>query len=100
MKPKTRIQRLLRQTIVLAALMVSGAVYAGSSGQADLESPKLFIGAKEGKIIEIMDEISNNTPYVFIYEDEVKKELNKKIKIEHGKNLQDVLTEISKQSAL
>ena len=100
MKPKIRIQRLLRQVIVLTAFVVSGTAYAGSSGQSDLEGPTSFISPKEGKIIEIMDDISNNTPYVFIYEDGVKQELNKKVKIGHGKNLQDVLSEISKQSGL
>ena len=100
MKPKTRIQRLLRQAVVLTALLVGGTVYAESSGQSNLERPKSFISAKEGRIIEIMDEISNSTPYVFIYEDGIKQELNKKIKIAHGENLQEVLNEISKKSEL
>ena len=53
-----------------------------------------------GKIIEIMNEISKNTEYVFIYEDGVKKDLNNKVEITNGENLHGVLSDITKQSDL
>ncbi|MDZ7608159.1 MAG: carboxypeptidase-like regulatory domain-containing protein [Cyclobacteriaceae bacterium] len=47
-----------------------------------------------------MDKISNNTDYVFVYEDGIKRELNKKVTIENGENLQEVLSDITRQSKL
>ena len=100
MDRRTKLTQYLRQFIVLVAVMAIGSANAFSSGQADLKDTKIELSIKEGKIIEIMNEISSKTNYFFIYEDGIKQELNKKIKIKHEENLHDVLTEISQKSDL
>ncbi|MCK5280942.1 MAG: hypothetical protein KAK04_20455, partial [Cyclobacteriaceae bacterium] len=102
MKLKTNFKRFLRQTFVLIALVSSGTVFANmeNAGLQDLKGTKIDLDVKQGKISEIMDKISNSTEYVFIYEDGIKKELNKKVKIENGENLHDVLSDITQQSNL
>ncbi len=100
MKQNTDYGRILRHLFVLVALAASSAAYAGLTSQADLKGTKVDIGVKEGKIIEIMNQVSKITDYVFIYEDGIKKELNKKVKIENGENLHDLLSDITRQSSL
>ncbi len=88
----------------LFAVLFSVVAYVSASadplGQVDLKDTKVKISVQEGKIIEIMNEISSNTDYFFIYEDGVKDELNKKIKIRNEENLHDLLGEISRKSNL
>ncbi|MCK5208292.1 MAG: hypothetical protein KAQ79_09735, partial [Cyclobacteriaceae bacterium] len=100
MKLKTNFKRFLRQLFVWIALAATSSAFAELPGQADLKGTRLDINVKQAKIIEIMDEISSSTEYVFIYEDGIKKELNKKVKIENGENLHDVLSDITQQSDL
>ena len=100
MKRKTDVKHYLWQLLAVMAIMVSGTAFAGLSGQADLRSTKLDLGVKQGTILEIMDKISGSTDYVFIYEDGIKSQLNKKVTIENGKNLQEVLSDITRQSKL
>ena len=100
MKQRTNFKRFLRQFFVWIALAATSSAFAELPGEADLKSTKLDIKARQGRIIEIMNEISKSTEYVFIYEDGVKKELNKKVEITNGENLHDVLSEITKQSEL
>ncbi len=92
--------RFIRPFVVLLAVAAYSSGYADPLGQEDLKDTKVKISIKEGKIIEIMNEISSNTEYFFIYEDAIKNELNKKIKIENGENLHDLLGEISRKSNL
>jgi len=100
MKLKSKLTQYLRQLLVLFAVAVFGLANAGTMSQEDLKDTRINLGIKEGKIIEIMNQVSSKTDYSFSYEDGVKSELNKKIKIEHGENLHDLLTEISKKSNL
>ncbi len=102
MKLKTNLKRFLRQIFVLIALVSSGSVFADmeNAGLQDLKGTKIDIGVKQGKIIEIMNMISSSTEYAFIYEDGIKNELNKKVKIKNGNNLHDILSDITKQSNL
>ena len=102
MKLKTNLKRFLRQIFVLIALVSSSSVFANieNAGFQDLKGTKINLDAKQGKISEIMDKISKSTEYVFIYEDGIKEELNKKVQIEHGENLHDVLSDITQQSNL
>jgi TonB-linked SusC/RagA family outer membrane protein len=100
MKLKSKLAQYLRQLLVLFAVAVFGSANAGVMSQEDLKDTRIRLGIKEGKIIEIMNEVSSKTDYSFSYEDGVKTELNKKIKIEHGENLHDLLTEISQKSNL
>ncbi len=102
MKQKVNLKRFLRQAFVFVALVSSGNMYAGveNANLQDLKSTKIDLSDTQGKIIEIMDKISKNTKYVFIYEDGVKKELNKNVKITNGENLHDVLSDITQQSKL
>src|SRR5210317_1020580 len=100
MKVKNKLMRHLRPFMVLLAVLAYSFTYAGSISLADLKDTKVQIGIKEGKIIEIMNEISSNTDYFFIYEDGIKAELNQKVKIENGENLHDLLREISNKSKL
>ena len=91
---------LLRLMLLIAAPFVCwGAAHADSSNQ-DLKSTKINFKVNQGKIIDIMDKISKHTDYVFIYEDALKSDLEKKVKINQGETLLDVLSEISKQSNL
>ncbi len=98
MKPK--LTKFLRQLLVLLAIVAYNATYAVSTGQPGLEETKLSLNLREGKVIQLMNEISERTAYNFIYEDEIKGELNKKIQLEQGSNLQEILKEISKKSDL
>lgn len=98
MKPK--LTQFLRQLLVLLAIVAYNATYAVSTGQPGLEETKLSLNLREGKVIQLMNEISERTAYNFIYEDEVKSELNKEIQLEKGNNLQEILKEISKKSDL
>ncbi len=102
MKQRTKFKRFLRQFFVLIALVSSGSAFANMENASlqDLKGTKIDIGVKQWKIIEIMDKISKSTEYVFIYEDGIKKELNKKVKIKNGENLHDVLSDITQQSEL
>jgi len=100
MKQKTNFNRFIRQFIVLVALVANGSAFAELPNLADLKGTKLDIGVKQGKIIEIMDMISKSTDYVFVYEDGIKKELNKQVEIKNDKNLHDVLSDITRQSDL
>ena len=100
MKQRTHFKRYLRQVFVWIMLAATSSAFAELPGQADLKNTKLDIDVKQGKIIEIMDMISKSTDYVFIYEDGVKKELNKKVQIKNGENLHDVLSDITQQSGL
>jgi TonB-linked SusC/RagA family outer membrane protein len=97
---KTKIMRYLRPLLVLLLVVAYGSASAGSISLADLKDTKIKMSIKEGKIIEIINEISSNTSYFFIYEDGIKPELNKKIEIENEGNLHDLLAEISKKSDL
>ena len=98
MKPK--LTKFLRQLLVLLAIVAYNATYAVSTGQPGLEETKLSLNLREGKVIQLMNEISERTAYNFIYEDEIKSELNKEIQLEKGNNLQEILKEISKKSDL
>ncbi|MCG8309079.1 MAG: SusC/RagA family TonB-linked outer membrane protein [Cytophagales bacterium] len=100
MKRKTNFKLFLGQLFVWIMLASGGPAFAKLPSLADLKGTKLELNVKQGKIIEIMDEISKSTDYVFIYEDGVKKELNKKVQISNGENLHDVLSAITQQSNL
>ncbi len=98
---KTSTQKLLLRLIVFIAVpLVCGGTALADSANLDLKSTKINFKVNEGKIIEIIDKISKHTDYVFIYEDALKSDLNKKVRIENGETLFDVLSEISKQSNL
>ena len=100
MNLRRKTARFMRLFAVLFAVVAFSSAYAVPMSQEDLKDTKVKISIKEGKIIEIMNQISSSTDYFFIYEDGVKSELNKKIKIEDGENLHDLLGEISKKSNL
>lgn len=100
MNLRRKTAQFMRLFAVLFAVVAFGSAYAVPMSQEDLKDTKVKISIKEGKIIEIMNQISSSTDYFFIYEDGVKSELNKKIKIEDGENLHDLLGEISKKSNL
>ena len=97
---RTKLIHLVRPFVVLVVVVACSSINATANSQADLRDTKIELSIKEGKIIEIMNEISSNTEYFFIYEDGIKGDLKKKITIEHGENLHDLLTEISKKSNL
>jgi len=92
--------RYLRLLTVLIATVVYGSATAAEPSQADLKGTSVKLSMKDGRIIEIMDDISRQTVYSFIYEEGIKQELNKKITISNDENLHDVLTEISQKSDL
>ncbi len=97
---KTNFKRTLRQIFVLIALVTGGSAFAELPNLADLKGTKVDLGITQGKVRDIIDNISKSTDYVFIYEDGIKKELNKKVQIENGENLHDVLSDITQQSNL
>jgi hypothetical protein len=76
MKIKTKPMQYFRPLLALIAFVAFGSALAGTIGQSDLKDTKIKMSIKEGKIIEIMDEISSNTDYFFIYEDGIKPQLN------------------------
>ena len=90
----------MRQFIVLVALVASGSAFAELPNLSDLKGTKLNLEVKQGRIFEIIDMISKSTEYVFVYEDGIKKELNKQVEIKNDENLHEVLSEITQQSNL
>jgi hypothetical protein len=87
MKHGTKMTHYLRHWVVLLMVLAFGTASAGAISQNDLKDTRISLSVREGKIIEIMNEVSSATVYSFLYEDGIKTELNKKIKIEHGENL-------------
>lgn len=102
MKQEKCFTRFLRRLYVLIAVVSSSAMYTNIAyaGPQDLKGTKVDIGVRQEKIIEIMNIISNNTQYTFIYAEDIKNELNKTVKIEHDNNLHELLSDISNQSKL
>jgi len=86
--------------ILAMTFLASGMVLAEDNNQADLRETKVSLRLNNGSIIEIMDEISKQTEYVFIYEDGIKKDLNQKVRIENNTTVHGVLSDITKQSNL
>ncbi|MFD1143294.1 SusC/RagA family TonB-linked outer membrane protein [Larkinella insperata] len=68
--------------------------------EIDLENVKINLSQEEGKISTIIHKITKITGYVFLYEDNLKTDLDKRVRIENGTTLQTVLNSISQQSAL
>jgi hypothetical protein len=68
MKLKSKLAQYLRQLLVLFAVAVFGSANAGVMSQEDLKDTRIRLGIKEGKIIEIMNEVSSKTDYSFSYE--------------------------------
>ncbi len=97
---KPNFTKYLRQLFVLFTIVAYTSAYAVSSSLPGLEDTKLSLSVREGKVIQLMDEIASKTDYNFIYEDEIKVELNQTIKVEKKENLQEALKEISKNSNL
>ncbi|XOV94096.1 MAG: SusC/RagA family TonB-linked outer membrane protein [Bacteroidota bacterium] len=97
---KVKFTKYLRQLLVLITIVALNSAYAVSTGQPGLEDTKLSLSVREGKVIQLMNEISEKTAYNFIYEDEIKTELEKKVQVQQGANLQEILKEISRNSNL
>lgn len=98
MKPK--LTEFLKQLLVIVTFIAFNAAYAVSSDLPGLEDTKLSLSTRSGKVIQVMNEISEKTAYNFIYEDEIKPELEKQIKVSNGENLQEILKDISQKSDL
>ncbi|MEM1136853.1 MAG: SusC/RagA family TonB-linked outer membrane protein, partial [Bacteroidota bacterium] len=101
MKFKTITKRLLMRFFLLAMITSIGAsfVFADSLGQS-LKKTKIDLSTKNGQASKIIAEISEESGYVFLYEDQVKTVLNQRVAIAHTENLHDILTDISQQTYL
>ncbi|GAB3330780.1 SusC/RagA family TonB-linked outer membrane protein [Larkinella ripae] len=95
------LKRLLRSlfALVILAGMGSPAAWADRP-EIDLENVKLNFSREEGKISSIISKITKITGYVFLYEDNLKTDLDKRVRIDNGTTLQNVLGSISQQSTL
>ncbi|MGA0555226.1 SusC/RagA family TonB-linked outer membrane protein [Larkinella sp. VNQ87] len=94
-------QRMLRHVfavVVFAGLCCSSAW--ANRPEIDLENVKITFAREEGKISAIIGKITKMTGYVFLYEDNLKTDLDKRVRIENGTNLQNILVSISQQSTL
>lgn len=93
--------RMLRHLFALALLagFCSSTAWANRP-EIDLENVKINFSREEGKISTIISKITKITGYVFLYEDNLKTDLDKRVRIENGITLQNVLTSISQQSTL
>ncbi|MBX2842587.1 MAG: SusC/RagA family TonB-linked outer membrane protein [Flammeovirgaceae bacterium] len=101
MKFKTITKRLLMRLFLLAVITSLGAsfVFADSHGQS-LKKTKVDLANKKGSVSEIINEISKESGYVFLYEDQLEAALSQKVTIENTENLHNILTDISKQAYL
>ncbi|KAA9347956.1 SusC/RagA family TonB-linked outer membrane protein [Larkinella humicola] len=101
MNSNSIIPRMLRHlcTVALLAGLCFSAAWADRP-EIDLENVKISLVREEGSIQKIIGKITKITGYVFLYEDNLKTELEKRVKIENGNNLQSILASISQQSAL
>ncbi len=88
--------------LFMAAMMWAGFTQGvtADSLSKNLKSTKVSLDINQGKIIDIMHEISDRTDYVFIYENGLKKELNKKVNITNKESLHAILVDIAMQSNL
>ena len=86
---------------LLAVITSIGAsfVFADSHGQS-LKKTVVDLETKKGSVSEIIDEITEESGYVFLYEDQVKRDLKQNVTIVNAANLYDILTDISKQAYL
>ncbi|MBT28389.1 MAG: SusC/RagA family TonB-linked outer membrane protein [Thalassobius sp.] len=102
MKFKTITKRLLMRLFLLAVITTIGASFVSaenSLGQS-LKKTVVNLETKQGSVSEIISEITEESGYVFLYEDQLKRELNQNVNIENAANLYDILTDISKQAYL
>ncbi|WP_020528900.1 SusC/RagA family TonB-linked outer membrane protein [Flexithrix dorotheae] len=101
MKFKTITKRLLMRLFLLAVITSLGAsfVFADSHGQS-LKKTKVNLKNKRGSVSEIIDEISQESGYVFLYDNQLETALSQKVTIENAENLHNILTDISKQAYL
>ncbi|RAJ99753.1 TonB-linked SusC/RagA family outer membrane protein [Larkinella arboricola] len=93
--------RMLRHLFAVALLagICCSAAWADRP-EIDLENVKINLSQEEGKISTIIDKITKVTGYVFLYEDNLKTDLDKRVRIENGTTLQTILNSISQQSGL
>lgn len=95
------LHHMLNRLLALLLLAAGGLPVAlANPTESDLEKVKLSFSHEEGKIIDIINKITKVSGYVFLYEDNLKSDLNKYIKVENAKNLREVLNSISQQSVL
>ncbi len=101
MKVKILPSKLIAQLFTIAMIWAGfiQAVNADSLSK-NLKNTKVSLEVREGKIIDIINEISDRTDYVFIYENGVKRELNKKVNITNAESLHSILVDIAMQSDL
>lgn len=95
------INQLVTRLLVLIGL-VGGSflVVSATPTENDLEKVKLSFPHEEGRVIDIINKITKVSGYVFLYEDNLKADLNRFVKIENAKNLREVLNSISQQTPL
>ena len=74
-------------TVALLAGLCFSTAWADRP-EIDLENVKISLVREEGSIQKIIGKITKITGYVFLYEDNLKSELEKRVKIENGNNLQ------------
>nr|WP_293840900.1 SusC/RagA family TonB-linked outer membrane protein [uncultured Arsenicibacter sp.] len=86
--------------LAVAALIPEQSRAAVVSVESDLEKVKLTLTHEEGRVLDVINKITKQSGYVFLFEDNLKPELNKLIRIENGRNLRDVLLMISRQTPL
>lgn len=101
MKSNFIFHRMLRHlfAVTLLAGICCSTAWANRP-EVDLENVKLNFAREEGKISTIISKITKATGYVFLYEDNLKTDLDKLVRIENGTTLQNVLSSIAQQSAL
>jgi TonB-linked SusC/RagA family outer membrane protein len=101
MNSKSIIPRMLKHLCTVALLTGLCLPMAWADRpEVDLENVKISLVREEGSISKIIEKITKATGYVFLYEDNLKSDLEKRVKIENGTNLQSILASISQQSML
>ncbi len=101
MKVEILPKKLIVQLFTIAMIWAGFALPVNADSLSkNLKDTKVFLEINQGKIIDIMSEITDRTDYVFIYENGVKKELNKKVTISNTESLHSILVDIAMQSDL
>ncbi|CAN5878782.1 SusC/RagA family TonB-linked outer membrane protein [soil metagenome] len=98
----------LSETIVLrwlvccfgAALFCTSTTARAEKDPRDLRNTRIDLNTESARIIDLINLVSTQTDYVFLYEDGIKEELNGTIRTKNVKNLHDLLDHIARQSRL
>lgn len=89
---------LLRMSVLIGYLLfVIPRVQAGSQ---DLKQVKVTMESKRYQLSDLLEQITTNTGYVFMYEETLKSHFQEQIEVKNVSNLQELINAIADQASL